>query len=56
MRILFIITGILLVFTGRLIAQEDNVPTSEDTLAVYEGLFCYEDPLHLTHEGRSQNF
>jgi len=48
MRSLLIITGLLLVFTVRLNAQEDYVPTFEDTIAVYEELFNNENPLHLT--------
>ena len=49
-------TGILLVFSGRLTAQEDNVPTSEDTSAVYEGLFNYDEPLHLTLKSDLKTF
>ena len=48
MRYLLIITGLLLVFTVRLNAQEDYVPTFEDTIAVYDELFNNENPLHLT--------
>jgi len=56
MRTLFIITGILLVFSGRLTAQVDNVQTSEDSSAVYEGLFNSEDPLHLTLKADLKTF
>lgn len=56
MRTLFIITGILIVYTGRLTAQEDNVPTSEDSSAVYEGLFNSENPLHLTLKADLKTF
>jgi hypothetical protein len=48
MRYLLILTGVLLVCTGRLTAQEDDVPTFEDTIAVYEELFNNENPLQLT--------
>ena len=48
MRYLLILTGVFLVYTGRLTAQEDYQPTFEDTMAVYENLFNIEDPLHLT--------
>ena len=48
MRYLLIITGLLLVFAVRLNAQEDYVPTFEDTIAVYEELFNIENPLQLT--------
>jgi hypothetical protein len=44
----FLITlGILLLVSGTVIAQ-GYVPTSEDTLKVYEGLFSKEEPLDLT--------
>jgi hypothetical protein len=39
---------ILASFAGRLVAQEVYVPTFEDTLEVYEGLFMKDEPLHLT--------
>jgi len=48
MRYLIILTGVFLVFTGRLAAQEDYLPTFEDTVAVYEELFNIEDPIHLS--------
>ncbi len=48
MRYLILLTGILLLFTGRLVAQDDNIPSSEDSMAVYQGLFSHEEPLYLT--------
>ena len=48
MHKLILLTGILLCFAGGLTAQIDYQPTFEDTLQVYEGLFEYEEPLHLT--------
>lgn len=48
MRQAIFLTSILLLIAGRAAAQYENVPTFEDTVEVYEGLFEYEDPLHLT--------
>jgi hypothetical protein len=49
MRQLLILAGILFMMTGSLFGQE-FVPTFEDTLEVYEGLFSREEPLELTLE------
>lgn len=48
MRNVLIFTGILLIYAGKLYGQEEHVPTFEDTMAVYEGLFYHQEPLHLT--------
>ena len=47
MRHLLILTGVFLVFTGRLTAQEDYQPTFEDTLEVYENVLRHEHALDI---------
>lgn len=47
MKQIIFLVGFLLLFFGSLPAQE-FVPTFEDTLEVYEGLFSREEPLELT--------
>ena len=47
MRGSLVLIGFFVVLSGNLLAQDD-VPTFEDTLEVYEGLFDVDEPLHLT--------
>ncbi|MGW8317534.1 MAG: hypothetical protein ACWGNV_18195 [Bacteroidales bacterium] len=47
MKQIVFLAGVLWLFSGNLPAQE-YVPTFEDTLEVYEGLFSREEPLDLT--------
>lgn len=48
MRNLIFLICFTLCSASQLTAQIDYQPTFEDTLEVYEGLFLYEEPLHLT--------
>ena len=56
MRYLLFLAGILLFFFLPLSAQYDDVPTFEDTMAVYEDLFWTKEPLHLTLKGNIKEF
>jgi hypothetical protein len=48
MRYTFSLAGLFLLFIVPLSAQYDDVPTFEDTLAVYADLFYIKEPLNLT--------
>lgn len=48
MRRIIFLTLVLVLIAGRVFAQQGYVPTFEDTLMVYEGMFSTEEPLHLT--------
>lgn len=42
------LASIALLFAGPLLAQEEDIPTFEDTMAVYDDLFEAKEPLNLT--------
>ena len=48
MHRIFILINVLLISALKLAAQEDYIPTFEDTMAVYEDLFEIKEPLNLT--------
>ncbi len=48
MRRFFILTALALLFSTPLFGQNDEVPSFEDTLVVYEDLFGIREPLDLT--------
>jgi len=48
MRSLFIPAALALILSIPLLGQDDDVPTFEDTIAVYEDLFEIKEPLNLT--------
>lgn len=48
MRTLIIPLALIFGFASQLHAQQVDVPSYEDTVAVYEDLFSSEEPLHLT--------
>jgi len=56
MRYYFYLTGLILLISVSLFSQEENLPTFEDTVAVYEDLFEINAPLNLTLQFNIKEF
>jgi hypothetical protein len=56
MRYSFILTGLIVLLSVPLFSQNENQPTFEDTVQVYEDLFGINEPLNLTLEFNIKEF
>jgi hypothetical protein len=56
MRYFFILTGLILLISLPIFSQEEDLPTFEDTVAVYEDLFEINEPLNLTLQFNIKEF